>query len=116
MIVVIHVLLLHVRSGSRISLRLLVISLSTFDDQRYLCSVHNQFFFMPIVEIVFPLYDNVQPISQSLFETKVLLVHTSVRHKHLKYLFCLFELRHDKTNKVSERPAKTQISLGFRPV
>ena len=26
------------------------------------------------------------------------------------------ELRHDKTNKVSVRPAKTQISLGIRPV
>ena len=26
------------------------------------------------------------------------------------------EPRHDKTNKVSERPAKTQISLGIRPV
>ena len=28
----------------------------------------------------------------------------------------LFEPRHDKTNKVSVRPAKTQISLGIRPV
>ena len=27
-----------------------------------------------------------------------------------------FELRHDKTNKMSVRPAKTQISLGIRPV
>ena len=27
-----------------------------------------------------------------------------------------FELRHDKTNKVSVRPAKTQISLGICPV
>ena len=26
------------------------------------------------------------------------------------------ELRHDKTNKMSVRPAKTQISLGIRPV
>ena len=26
------------------------------------------------------------------------------------------EPRHDKTNKVSVRPAKTQISLGIRPV
>ena len=40
-----------------------------------------------------------------------------------RYLFpafhpfiCPFELRHDKTNKVSVRPAKTQISLGIRPV
>ena len=28
----------------------------------------------------------------------------------------LYEPRHDKTNKVSVRPAKTQISLGIRPV
>ena len=28
----------------------------------------------------------------------------------------LFEPRHDKTNKVSVRPAKTRISLGIRPV
>ena len=27
-----------------------------------------------------------------------------------------YEPRHDKTNKLSERPAKTQISLGIRPV
>ena len=29
---------------------------------------------------------------------------------------CNFEQRHDKTNKVTVRPAKTQISLGIRPV
>ena len=28
----------------------------------------------------------------------------------------LFELQHDKTNKVTVRPAKTQISLGIHPV
>ena len=28
----------------------------------------------------------------------------------------LNEPRHDKTNKMSVRPAKTQISLGIRPV
>ena len=27
-----------------------------------------------------------------------------------------YEPRHDKTNKVTVRPAKTQISLGFLPV
>ena len=27
-----------------------------------------------------------------------------------------YEPRHDKTNKMSVRPAKTQISLGIRPV
>ena len=29
---------------------------------------------------------------------------------------CWYEPRHDKTNKMSVRPAKTQISLGIRPV
>ena len=29
---------------------------------------------------------------------------------------CSYELRHDKTNKVTVRHAKTQISLGIRPV
>ena len=28
----------------------------------------------------------------------------------------IFELRHDKTNKMSVRPVTTQISLGIRPV
>ena len=28
----------------------------------------------------------------------------------------IFEMRHDKTSKMSVRPAKTQISLGTRPV
>ena len=32
------------------------------------------------------------------------------------HLLSLFEPRHDKTNKVTVRPAKTQISLGIRPV
>ena len=30
--------------------------------------------------------------------------------------YALYEPRHDKTNKMSVRPAKTQISLGIRPV
>ena len=30
--------------------------------------------------------------------------------------FARFEPRHDKTNKMSVRPVKTQISLGIRPV
>ena len=29
---------------------------------------------------------------------------------------CAFQPRHDKTNKMSVRPAKTQISLDIRPV
>ena len=33
-----------------------------------------------------------------------------------KQKHCAFEPRHDKTNKAAVRPAKTQISLGIRPV
>ena len=33
-----------------------------------------------------------------------------------KYSYFLYGLRHDKTNKMSVRPAKTQISLGICPV
>ena len=37
--------------------------------------------------------------------------------KHLNWLLWMsFEPRHDKTNKMSVRPAKTQISLGIRSV
>ena len=38
--------------------------------------------------------------------------------KHLKWSkqSSTFEPRHDKTNKMSVRPTKTQISLGIRPV
>ena len=35
---------------------------------------------------------------------------------HILAIVNAFEPRHDKTNKVSVRPAKTQISLGIRPV
>ena len=31
-------------------------------------------------------------------------------------LYSKYEPRHDKTNKISVRPAKTQIGLGIRPV
>ena len=33
-----------------------------------------------------------------------------------KVLICTYEPRHDETNKMSVRPAKTQINLGIRPV
>ena len=36
--------------------------------------------------------------------------------RYLHRFLCAFEPRHDKTNKVTVRPAKTQISLGIRPV
>ena len=34
----------------------------------------------------------------------------------VKQIRRVFEPRHDKTNRMSVRPAKTQISLGIRPV
>ena len=37
-------------------------------------------------------------------------------HGHQVFLQSLFESRHDKTNKMSVRLAKTQIILGIRPV
>ena len=36
--------------------------------------------------------------------------------KWTRYHVFIIEPRHDKTNKVTVRPAKTQISLGIRPV
>ena len=45
--------------------------------------------------------------------------HDAVR-REVTALLAMFikvnELRHDKTNKIGVRPAKTQISLGIRPV
>ena len=38
-------------------------------------------------------------------------LYASVKHKGI-----VVEPPHDKTNKVAVRPAKTQISLGIRPV
>ena len=38
------------------------------------------------------------------------------RYSHSAIQWCKYEPRHDKTNKMSVRPAKTQISLGIRPV
>ena len=46
-------------------------------------------------------------IKQLIIASKVCLSNVPVR---------TVEPRHDKTNKVSVRPAKTQISLGIRPV
>ena len=36
--------------------------------------------------------------------------------KSNQHLLIIYEPRHDKTNKMNVRPAKTQISLGIRPV
>ena len=45
-------------------------------------------------------------------------VHALVCLRFLPYFSgqCIFELRYDKINKMAVRPAKTQISLGIRPV
>ena len=42
----------------------------------------------------------------------VLIVTMDYTHKQSK----VYEPRYDKTNKMSVRPAKTQVSLGIRPV
>ena len=44
----------------------------------------------------------------------VLAAHQACMRGHDVYI--LHEPRHDKTNKMSVRPSKTQISLGIRPV
>ena len=48
-------------------------------------------------------------LARLFYQSVVILV----RLQKLKFIY---ELRHDKTNKVSVRPAKTQISLGIRSV
>ena len=35
---------------------------------------------------------------------------------HMEILNSLFEPRNNKTNKLTVRPAKTQVSLGIRPI
>ena len=40
----------------------------------------------------------------------------SVGVHDLRYLYAKYEPQHYKTNKVTVRPAKTQISLGIHPV
>ena len=53
-------------------------------------------------------------IYYTLTESK--LPFSSKRNKHKYNQQILTELPHDKTNNVAVRPAKTQISLGIRPV
>ena len=48
-------------------------------------------------------------------EWKTLSEATAV-YKHKQWQPSVTNMSHDKTNKVSVRPAKTQISLGIRPV
>ena len=47
---------------------------------------------------------------------KRLQIGLFLRYIGLLFRSVIFEPRHDKTNKMSVRPAKTQMSLGIRPV
>ena len=42
--------------------------------------------------------------------------HTLLRAHFISSVRFLYESQHDKTNKISVRPVKTQISLGIRPL
>ena len=66
--------------------------------------------------------ENGFPIHPRAYERPLVLHYTNV-HTILTNSACPGSLgiitvmpRHNKTNKMSVRPAKTQISLGFRPV
>ena len=43
-------------------------------------------------------------------------VRRAVMSGDKSYYLVIIDPRHDKTNKVTVRPVKTQISLGIRPV
>ena len=61
---------------------------------------------------------NFQPIRICLphaYVTYLANVTNFCTRRHAHWVYCN-EPRHDKTNKMSVRPAKTQISLGIRPV
>ena len=57
-------------------------------------------------------------LCKSWYWSVILRVLTDSRLRNSPGLktICTFEPRHDKTNKMTVRPAKTQISLGIRPV
>ena len=54
------------------------------------------------------------------FSSFILKLYTEIHFKPyqllMRYMLSKYEPWHDKTNEVSVRPAKTQISLGIRPV
>ena len=70
----------------------------------YRCSDSNGLYFSTFSEADLALRMNV-PASHNISD-----------FQSSKFTCGIFELRHDKTNKMSVRPAKTQISLGIRPV
>ena len=52
-----------------------------------------------------------------IFSVKLTKIKMTINHQtSVFYLQLTLERRHDKNNKVTVRPAKTQISLGIRPV
>ena len=58
-------------------------------------------------KIIVSLSPNTLPTCSNVFNTQQLINRN---------LWFINELPHDKTNKMSVRPEKTQISLGIRPV
>ena len=68
------------------------------------------------IRVIFSLKKELKP--KLLLSCFVKLTLESFIYKFRQYnmWYYLFEPRHDKTNKMSVRPAKTQISLGIRPV
>ena len=60
--------------------------------------------------------DLVYTVCPDLSVWKLRTVTVSLRKHQLVYWGWVIEPRHDKTNKMSVHPAKTQISLGIRPV
>ena len=48
--------------------------------------------------------------------SKVVTMLASTEQTYQRSQQTIIEPRHDKTNKMSVRPAKTRISLGIRPV
>ena len=57
-------------------------------------------------------WDNIDQTGSTIICSYDLILADNFMQDHHKQ----YELRHDKTNKMSVRPAKTQISLGIRPV
>ena len=59
---------------------------------------------------------NAQSVSNTCHEFQFTFIFNVMIAKFFLPRACSFELRHDKTNKMSVLPAKTQISLGICPV
>ena len=80
--------------------------------------VHPLFWFI-VLNFLFPLFRIVWWPSAAMdlsFWLSASLILSLVFSLISRWCLCLIEPRHDKTNKMSVRPAKTQISLDIRPV